>query len=417
MRARAVRSEGGGTIQSHSLLVPIPKQRVPPDVLGTLADTALALEQTGWAAELVDPEWRLMWVSDELRALAGAPKTEQLGLGEHLLVSRLRDGWRHLVPHSSRLDWLQAIAPFMAYDHAEGLSGLVELLPADRRAELDGIKPVAPPTAWSLNFRIGEGKDSARAQCVAARLHGPDAKLAGTAFLYGSSLPATLLNLVARGDEGMFGRMARLIEPSHRAAAILFADVVASGTLSRELSSAAFFAFISSVTTAFDQTVIDHGGIVGKHAGDGVTAFFLADDFPSPAWAAHAAMIAAQALLDAVHDAARDSPGGHEVAARVGLHWGDRLFMGQIVTGGRLEVTALGDAVNEGARIEQTASPDSVLASRALIEQLDDQGAQALGLDRDNVTYCALAGLEGASKKTIRDAGTVAVTTLGHGIR
>jgi class 3 adenylate cyclase len=45
--------------------------------------------------------------------------------------------------------------------------------------------------------------------------------------------------------------------------------------------------------------------------------------------------------------------------------------MGQVVTGGRLGVTALGDEVNECARMKQTATGGALLASKALIERLD----------------------------------------------
>ncbi len=54
----------------------------------------------------------------------------------------------------------------------------------------------------------------------------------------------------------------------------------------------------------------------------------------------------------------------------VGAHWGPALYMGQIVTGGRLEVTALGDEVNEAARVQQSARDGEILATKSLVEQL-----------------------------------------------
>ncbi|MBW3609161.1 MAG: hypothetical protein KY463_12555, partial [Actinobacteria bacterium] len=61
-----------------------------------------------------------------------------------------------------------------------------------------------------------------------------------------------------------------------------------------------------------------------------------------------------------------------DCAVNVGLHWGGALYMGQLVTGGRLEVTALGDRVNEAARIQASARDGEVLASKSLIEHLAD---------------------------------------------
>jgi class 3 adenylate cyclase len=94
------------------------------------------------------------------------------------------------------------------------------------------------------------------------------------------------------------------------------------------------------------------------------------------------------------------------------VHWGGTLYMGQVVTGGRLEVTALGDEVNECARIEQTADGGSLLASKALIERLDPGDAAAVGIAPSRVAYQALAELEGADAKAIRDAGLIAVTRV-----
>jgi hypothetical protein len=50
------------------------------------------------------------------------------------------------------------------------------------------------------------------------------------------------------------------------------------------------------------------------------------------------------------------------VAPHAAAHWGGALYLGQIVTGGRLEITALSDEVNECARIRQTAPNGSLLA-------------------------------------------------------
>jgi class 3 adenylate cyclase len=96
----------------------------------------------------------------------------------------------------------------------------------------------------------------------------------------------------------------------------------------------------------------------------------------------------------------------------VGIHWGGTLYMGQVVTGGRLEVTALGDEVNECARIQQSARDGAVLASKALIERLVDGDARRVGINSQEVVYSTLAELPGADAKSIRDAGTLPVTEL-----
>jgi class 3 adenylate cyclase len=69
-----------------------------------------------------------------------------------------------------------------------------------------------------------------------------------------------------------------------------------------------------------------------------------------------------------------------DVALRVnvGTDWGATRMIGQVATQGRLEVTALGDGMNEAARIESVAKNGSVLASKVLMECLDATDAGQL---------------------------------------
>lgn len=96
----------------------------------------------------------------------------------------------------------------------------------------------------------------------------------------------------------------------------------------------------------------------------------------------------------------------------VGVHWGTNLYIGQVATEGRLEVTALGDAVNEAARIEQSATGGRVLASKPLLERLSPEDASALGLDPARLAYEPVAELQGASEKAARDAGSIGVADV-----
>ena len=76
---------------------------------------------------------------------------------------------------------------------------------------------------------------------------------------------------------------------------------------------------------------------------------------------------------------------------------------------GRTEVTALGDEVNEGARIEACATGGRALASKALVERLEPGDAAALDIDAGHITYTALADLSTATEKARRDAPAIAV--------
>jgi class 3 adenylate cyclase len=227
-------------------------------------------------------------------------------------------------------------------------------------------------------------------------------------------LRPSLLSLLGRGDVAMYERMARLVQPERRAAAILFSDLQASGELSRTMSTAAYFNLISELTASFDALVAEHGGIVGKHAGDGWTAFVLAEDVGGPSAAVSGCIRIAQRMRAYAADRAKSFrlPDGLGLQVNSGVHWGPGVYLGQLVPGGRLEITALGDEVNECARIQQTARGGSLYASKQVLELLDSSDASHLGLDPVNLTYAPLASLDGASEKARRDAGTVAVAPI-----
>jgi class 3 adenylate cyclase len=101
-----------------------------------------------------------------------------------------------------------------------------------------------------------------------------------------------------------------------------------------------------------------------------------------------------------------------ELSLRFGLHWGATLYMGRITTRGRSEVTALGDEMNETARIEACATGGLVLASKSLIERLNQADADTVGLDNRHLTYTPLAELATATDKARRDAPAIAVCQI-----
>ncbi len=96
----------------------------------------------------------------------------------------------------------------------------------------------------------------------------------------------------------------------------------------------------------------------------------------------------------------------------VGLHWGGSLFVGQLVPGGRLDVAALGDSVNECERIQEAARGGQLLASKNFLEHLSEHATSNAGLDQDAVGYKTVADLTGVSEKAARDAGSIPVTRI-----
>jgi class 3 adenylate cyclase len=277
------------------------------------------------------------------------------------------------------------------------------------------LAPVDPPRAWASDYEFPPELGLRQSVLgnvtfVDLRINDDDGQFLGVLRLARTSIPESLLARLGRGDRGLFERMDKVREPGRRAAAILFADLEASSVLSRRLSSRGYFDLISGLTELIDSAVVAQVGIVGKHAGDGGSALFLVSDFDgSESAAARAAITAAHAIRDGAGDL---GPDDLDVKVNVGLHWGATLMVGQVATSGRLEVTALGDQMNESARIEAAAKAGAILASKDLIERLDPDDASATGVDPERVAYTPLGELEGAGEKAIRDAGTIPVAEI-----
>lgn len=194
---------------------------------------------------------------------------------------------------------------------------------------------------------------------------------------------------------------------------MLFADLEGSTPLAKRLSTASYFSVGRRMARTADQCIIDAGGITGRHVGDGIVAFFLAENFASESDAASACICAARALRNEMVEVARGSDlEPEDLTMRFGLHWGATLYVGRISTAGRTEITALGEEVNEAARIEACATGGRTLASKNLVERLTPDAARALGLNLDRITYTQLGELVTATEKARRDAPSIAICEL-----
>jgi class 3 adenylate cyclase len=168
---------------------------------------------------------------------------------------------------------------------------------------------------------------------------------------------------------------------------------------------------IRRLWTGIDALVAREKGIVGKHAGDGASAFFLVDDLGSES----EAVCAAARTAREIHERSEEIFGElleSSCLIRIGIHWGSSLYIGQLVPGGRLDVTALGDPVNECARIQECADPHQTLASKALIERISADDAAAFGMDPEKIRYRLLSDIPNATDKAIAVAGAMPVATL-----
>jgi class 3 adenylate cyclase len=371
-----------------------------------LLDEVIAeLEATRAACFVLDAALRLRWASSELHAMMGAGRDE-LGYGEHLVGALSRPGWTERLTPESMQSAGERLMPFVAA-HADAYEGPgAGLLP---RPLSEDVEPARPPAMWTgrLDYIDLDGTLVPNRYSVTLLGH-PEAGWIGAAVVIGSPLRATVLGLLTRGDEQLFERIASLATPRAEPAAVLFVDIENSTKLSRRLSTAAYFELISQVLTAVDNAIARNDGIVGKHAGDGATGFFRSSDAGSASRAARNAIRTAREVQRVVGEL------GQRPALRlnVGLHFAPRLYLGQLITSGRLEVTALGDEVNECARVQESSRGGAIVATKQLLEQLDPQDADALGIRPDTTVYTPLSEWPTATDKARRDAAALPVAQI-----
>ena len=304
-----------------------------------------------------------------------------------------------------------ALGPWTLGDLCGDRAALAGMVIPELRDIAAELKTDSAPALTYNQQGAGSGSHRLDIPATGVRIHAADGRLAGTAILYKPAAGmATLSTMASQGDLGHFDRMQAVAHAARRPAAILFADLEGSSSLSRRLSTASYFALGRRFVRAADACVVEAGGLVGRHVGDGVVAFFLAETAGSESAAARACIAAARDLRLAMAGvASRSGLEEADAVLRFGLHWGSTLYVGQIVSLGRSEVTALGDEVNEAARIEACATGGRALASKSLIERLEPGDAAALDIDSGSVTYVAVADLATATEKARRDAPAIAV--------
>jgi class 3 adenylate cyclase len=384
-----------------------------------LAATAAALRDTGQWADIVDRQWRCVYSTDDQRLIyGGLLQPAAVALGSHYFgpeAMRVRLGWKS-GPNTPELtrEFFAAFGGLVLADTPGGREELSRLVDPALSDIVEGLEPAADAPALPIAWRGNIVGRPVSALTFAIRIHNVQGDRAGAALISkpGAGM-AVVATMASAGDPRHFERMQTLAKAGRRPGAILFADLEASSPLARRLPTASYFSLGRRLIRAADQCVIDAGGLVGRHSGDGVVAFFLAEIAGAESAAVRGCIEAARAIKRALPDVATRSgldPEG--VVLRFGLHWGSKLFVGQVTTSGRAEVNALGDEVNETARIEACATGGLMLGSKDLLERLEDDDATALNLDPAQLSYTPLADLPGATEKARRDAPAIAVYDL-----
>ena len=375
-----------------------------------IAQVVQALDEMRLSANVFGADWRLAHMTEAQRVGTGA----DVPVGAFAASVEFRDAFmaggtvipEELEGHVSRL------MPYMLATHPGGRAQVLELVAPPFRAIAESAAPVDPPPMWTSVMTVRpRGFQPYPLRAVLCRINDSGGRFAGVAELWLPNLSGQLLGLITLADTAHLERLASVTSSRRRPSAILFADLEASTPLARRLSTGAYFDLIRRIMRAVDDVVVARGGLVGRHVGDGLTAYYPAELAGSEERAAKAALLTAQALGPAVAAAAATVPGAGDIRINAGVHWGATVRLGAMLTAARFEVTALGEEVNETARIEACATGGRILASKPLIERLDDETYASLDMDAE-AGYVTLADVPGAPEKARRDAPTLAVRPL-----
>jgi class 3 adenylate cyclase len=391
---------------------------LPDDPL--LAAWASALNDAGYWGYVFDPMWRYVFVTDELRLSWGETGVRTAApIGHHYYSTESMRFRGEMISASwaareFRRERFLDFGRYVLSSTPGGRDGLRAVVDPEFADLVDELQPIANPSIRAAPAEFAFAGVRVIGSSMFIRVDDRHGDLTGVCVLLKPAAGMSqLAAATATADLAHLERMRAVGHPDRRPAAILMADLEASSPLARRYSTAQYFAFGRRLVRAVDQCIIDSGGIVGRHAGDGIVAFFLAESGGSESAAARSCISAVGALRSTLAEiAARSEIHESDLSLRFGLHWGATLYIGQIQTAGRSEVTALGDEMNEAARIEACAAGGHALASKPLIERLSRADADALGFDIRHTTYTPIADLATTTDKARRDAPAIAVCDI-----
>jgi predicted ATPase/class 3 adenylate cyclase len=195
-------------------------------------------------------------------------------------------------------------------------------------------------------------------------------------------------------------------------ATILFADVSGYTAMSETMDAEEVSEIMNALWQWLDAAIVEHGGRIDKHTGDGVMALWGVDKAqesdPERAIRAALAMQAALAEFKA----------GHDISMRIGLSTGP-VLLGTVGTTG--EFSVIGDAVNLASRLEGAASTGGVLIShdtyrhvRGVFDVLEQEPIQVKGKARPVQTYVVQRAKPRAFRMATRGVAGIETRMVGR---
>jgi len=190
----------------------------------------------------------------------------------------------------------------------------------------------------------------------------------------GKYLPRSVASEILRNPERL------RLHGEKRAIFCLFSDLEGFTKLTHAVEPEMIARLLNDYLDRLSAVVLEHGGTLDKFVGDAVVAFWGAPiAYPDDG---ARAVKAAIAMYHAGEAFRRNAPPGVPPIGRtrVGVHFGEAI-VGNFGGEGRIQYTALGDAMNTAARLEGANKPldTTILVSREVLERCGLDGFRPMG--------------------------------------
>jgi len=212
-----------------------------------LAEMAVSLRSAGHWATIVDPDWRVVHTTDELRMAQGfMVEPAPLTLGMHMFSAECIESHEQSPAGAGVIDvyrdTLASIGGWVLADTPGGRNALRDLVDPRLRDVVDQLDVTRHAVASSSTHGgIGLERSRPVMDLTVIRIRDVEGRLAGTAMIEKPHLGMSVLaTLGAMGDPQHFARMQSVASARRRPAAILFADLEGSSSLARRLSTEGF---------------------------------------------------------------------------------------------------------------------------------------------------------------------------------
>lgn len=246
--------------------------------------------------------------------------------------------------------WLLALAVVAQFGLFLALPFLIE------RAGMDTLR--MPAMGWLVGWLIAYTAISAALRAINA------AQREFAQGALGKYLPRSVASEIMRNPERLS------LHGEKREIFCLFSDLEGFTKLTHAVEPEVIARLLNDYLDRLSAVVLQYGGTLDKFVGDAVVAFWGAPiAYPDDG---ERAVRAAYAMYLAGEEFRKNVPEGvpRIGRTRVGLHYGEAI-VGNFGGEGRIQYTALGDAMNTAARLEGANKPldTTVLVSRAAMER------------------------------------------------